>query len=286
MKTTQSQATPKMVTQFFRLFTGPVCLILLLVPTAQAELVYSEVRPGITASAHYTPGDEEAVPVIILHGFLQTHSFHTVQRLHDSLAESGYALLSPNLSLGIDKRKQSLSCEAIHTHDLDMDVGELAHWVEWLHRKHGKPVVLIGHSAGGVVITRYLETKPESPVNRGVLVSLSYLKGSDKGKAMGPLGDYKLGFCETYPSPPAAFRSYVDWDSSKMLQALQNAHGRVSVILGTADERIGKDWRGLLTEGGVRIVNIEGANHFFDSAHEFDLLEAVEEVLSEEVANG
>jgi len=266
---------------FPALLVGFIGLSLLLMSSARAELVFSEVRPGITAGANYTSGDPDAPPVLILHGFLQTHEFYTVRRLHESLAESGYTVLSPTLSLGIDKRKQSLDCEAIHTHDLYEDVEEIDHWVKWLNGKHGKPVVLIGHSAGGVVMTRYLESNPEASVAHSILVSLSYLRGEDKGRRTGPLGEYKLGFCETYPSPPAAYRSYVEWGAEKMLLALRNAASRVSVILGSADERIRKDWRDLLSSSEVQITNVDGANHFFDSEHEFDLLDAVEELLAE-----
>jgi pimeloyl-ACP methyl ester carboxylesterase len=266
---------------FPALLVGFIGLSLLLVSPARAELVFSEVRRGITAGANYTPGEPDAATVLILHGFLQTHHFYTVRRLHESLAESGYTVLSPTLSLDIDKRKQSLDCEAIHTHDLETDVEEIAHWVNWLNDKIGMPVVLLGHSAGGMVMTRYLDSYPESPVSHSILVSLSYLLGEDKGHQTGPLGEYKLGYCETYPSPPAAYRSYVEWDAEKMLLALRNAGARVSVILGSADERIREDWRDLLSKSEVQITNVEGANHFFDSEHEFDLLDAVEELLAE-----
>ncbi len=260
---------------------GYLLLGLLFVSSARAELVFSEVRPGIAASAKYASGEPDAAVVLILHGFLQTHDFYTVRRLHESLAESGYTVLSPTLSLGIDKRKQSLDCEAIHTHGLADDVAEIEHWVSWLNDKHQKPVVLLGHSAGGMVMTRYLESNPEATVGHSILVSLSYLRGVDKGKQTGPLGEYKLGFCEKYPSPPAAYRSYVEWNAGQMLSALRNAGPKVSVILGSSDERIREDWRDMLTSSDVQITNIEGANHFFDSEHEFDLLDAVEELLAE-----
>jgi pimeloyl-ACP methyl ester carboxylesterase len=260
--------------------------LMLAVPSAWSGTVESEVGPGLSASALYSPGDDDAPVVLILHGFLQTHNFYTVRRLHDSLADEGYTVLSPTLSLGIHKRVQSLDCEALHLHDLDGDVAELAHWVAWLQRRHGKPVVLIGHSAGGHVMTRYLHEHGDAPVAMGILVSLSHLRGSEKGQVQGDVGEYSLSYCEKYMTPPAAYRSYVDWGREQMLAAIQAHSGAIAVILGSDDDRIEASWRQVLTDGGVNVLNIDGANHFFDSAHEFDLLEAVEALLDDQLVEG
>jgi len=261
-----------------------LCMVLMLQQQVLAEQVFLEVKPGISASANYSPGEEGAPSVLILHGFLQTHGFSTVRRLHESLAESGYTVLSPNLSLGIDKRKQSLSCEAIHTHALEDDVAELAIWVDWLQKQHARPVVLVGHSAGGLMMTRYLSEHPQAPVSKQILISLSYLEGAPVANPDGPIAEYRLGFCEKYVSIPAAYESYVGWDAEAMLDAIKAARDRTAVILGSGDPRIKAEWRGLLAGSGINVINVEGANHFFDNAHEFDLLEAVEEILADESA--
>lgn len=268
------QSAPPM-RQLFLLFS-----ILILAATARAQVVESEVSPGVRAFAEYSPGEEGAEVVLILHGFLQTHNFYTVKRLHDSLAESGFSVLSPTLSLGIDKRTQSLGCEALHLHDLPGDVAELAHWVEWLHKKHGRDVVLIGHSAGGVVMTRYLYDNKDAPVKRGIMISLSYLRGTEHKAGKEPMGEYSLGFCNKYATLPQAYLSYVDWNQEKIIASIRGYRNPVSLILGSGDDRLDPEWRRILADSGVDIVNIDGANHFFDSAHEFDLLEAVENILA------
>lgn len=244
---------------------------------------------GVVATASYSEGGGQARPVLILHGFLQTQNFFTVKRLHDSLSGDDYHLLSPTLSLGIDRRAQSLGCEAMHLHALDDDVEEVRQWVTWLHQRHGKPVVLIGHSAGGLVLTRYMQAFPQAPVEQAILISLSDLRGaalSEPAAGSGAASDdqalthFQLGFCQRYLSTPAAFRSYRDWNALRVLAVLQQSASRVAVILGSADDRIAPAWRQQLISGGVRIVEVEGADHFFDSAHEFDLLDAVESLLA------
>jgi pimeloyl-ACP methyl ester carboxylesterase len=244
--------------------------------------VDQEIAPGVTGVAGYTEGASDTSPVLILHGFLQTNEFPTVTRLAESLADSDYTILTPTLSLGITERRQSQSCEALHLQTLDDDVSEIAQWVNWLYHKRQREVTLIGHSAGGHVITRYLHDYPEAPVGQVILISLSYPTGSPLG-ADSPnpqaIVENELGFCQRYPTTVKAYRSYVEWGPEQMLSEMHRIKGRLSVILGSEDKRIPPSWVDTMRKGGIRITTVEGANHFFDSAHEFDLEEVVENLL-------
>ena len=124
--------------------------------------------------ADYLAGTTDTNPILLLHGFLQTNEFSTVSRLATALNDSGYTVLNPTLSLGISNRKQSLACEAIHTHSLDSDAAEVGQWVDWMYKKTGKPVILVGHSAGGPVILKYMEDYNSRYVDNTILISLSY----------------------------------------------------------------------------------------------------------------
>ena len=119
---------------------------------------------------------------MILHGFLQTREFPTVRRLAESLADEGYSVLLPSLTLGLDRRRQSMACEAIHTHSMQQDVDELHAWIEWLNNRNSERPVIIGHSAGGVLITALLGRHRDLPLAGAVLISLSYF-----GEEQGPL---------------------------------------------------------------------------------------------------
>ena len=158
---------------FFRL-----CLLAvtgwLLAGASLAEVVELEMAGGLPATAELLEGDAEgADPVLILHGFLQTREFATVRRLGEALNEAGYMVLLPTLSLGVPRRSQSLQCEALHLHDLDGDGREVARWVEWLSRRTGRRVAVIGHNAGGVVLSRYLARYPDAPVARAIMLSIA-----------------------------------------------------------------------------------------------------------------
>lgn len=265
-----------------RYFAGGILLLWLISFSAFAETVRLEVQPGIIATASYSTGSADKPPVLILHGFLQTNQFPTVHNLAGALAESDFTVLDPTLSLGITSRKQSQPCEALHLQTLDDDVAELAQWVEWLRRRSQRRVVLMGHSAGGHVITRYLHDHPDAPVSQVVLISLGFPTGHPlkvEPREADAIGRYALGFCQKYPTTPRAFHSYVDWGPRQMLETMQNGAVRPSVILGSGDRRIKPSWINEMREGGVNLLVVEGANHFFDDAHEFDLLDAVETLL-------
>lgn len=275
------------------------CLLLasfLATGSLRSETVYQTQAAGFVASAQFLEGDDESKVVLILHGFLQTKDFFTVRRLGEALHDQGYTLLMPNLTLGIDKRRQSLACEAIHTHSLDQDVSEIDSWVQWLHRKTGKPVTLIGHSAGSLELLVHLAGNPASPVDQAILISLvPFLQGPiakesemDRQLALRHLADererenihnYRLAFCDTYPTTPNNYLSYLKWNSNKTLETLNKSVIKPTVLLGGEDRRLGDDWLPALQGAGTEVIQIPGANHFFDHEHEFDLMDTVTQLL-------
>ena len=90
-----------------------------------AETVSHTLDNGTTTLADYRKGDENKPAFLLLHGFLQTHNFSTIQSMADELADTGYTVLAPTLSHGVDNRNQSIACDALHTHKfgtlLDLD---------------------------------------------------------------------------------------------------------------------------------------------------------------------
>jgi len=270
-----------------------------LAPNGFAEPVELVTEQGHRVVANLLTGTNDANPVIILHGFLQTREFPTVNRLAISLNDSGYTVLNPSLSLGINNRKQSLSCEAIHTHSLDMDASELALWIAWLNKKTSRPVTLIAHSAGGPVVLKYLEEHNAKQVNHAVLISLSYYAESQTTnenkshaqkalvairKKTNPLDTYSLNYCKKYPTFAKSFLSYYNWNKEKTSLVVNKFNKIISIVIGTDDKRIDGDWKKQLQSRHNNVVKIDGANHFFDQAHEFDLTDAVESILKDKTA--
>lgn len=256
-----------------------------------------EVAPGLVAEADYWPGQLAKPAVLILHGFLQTREFPIVRRLATALADEGYSVLAPTLSLGIQRRMQTLACEAIHTHSLEQDVGELASWTRWLAERVGRAPVLIGHSTGGIQVAALLDIEAELPVDRAVLISLTafgeafdpaewreraqslQLAGVDAMRA------FPLGYCQDYVTTPRRYLSYLRWDALRIERALRATRTPVTVILGSDDPRINHDWLVRLSDYGVGVRSIPNADQFFDLTNEFDLYDEVIRV-TEAVGHG
>ncbi len=249
---------------------------------------------GLNATAELLPGDADKPALLVLHGFLQTRDFFTVRRLGEALNEMGFTVLLPNLSLGVDDRRQSLACEAIHTHSLQQDTAEIATWVDWLYETSGKPVSLIGHSAGSLELIAYLAEHPSAKVDRAILISLvAFSQGpiakeneAERQRALAELGsgkealsEFRLAFCDEYTTTAGNYLSYVDWNGKKTIEMLNNLSISPIVILGGEDRRLGEDWLPSLRQAGLKVILIPGANHFFDHEHEFDLMDTVSELL-------
>lgn len=271
------------------------CLLLATSP-ALSELIALRQPSGLTATAELLQGEEERKTVLILHGFLQTRDFFTVKRLGEALHDMGYSVLLPNLTLGIDNRHQSLACEAIHTHSLEQDVAEIGFWVDWLHRRSDKPITLIGHSAGSLELLSYLAAEPAPPVNQVILISLiPFAQGpiakeneAERQRAVQELtkGDelissYRLAFCDSYTTTAKNYLSYLEWNGNKTLENLNKSAIEPTILLGGEDRRLGDDWLPALKQAGIEVIEIPGANHFFDHEYEFDLMDAIHELLQQ-----
>lgn len=255
-----------------------------------------EVRHGVVAEAEYWPGAAAKPAVLILHGFLQTREFPTVRRLASTLAKAGYSVLTPTLTLGVNRRQQSLACEAIHTHSIGQDVNEIAAWVGWLAEHAGKPPVLVGHSTGGVQLTALLASNDELPARHALMISLDYFDGVaeaggidglrarvESAQASDAAGVYPfaLNYCQEYVTTPGSLLSYLNWDADRLKGALLSERTPTTVITGGQDERIDRGWVRALRAGGIAVRSIPGANHFFDQAYELELFDEVVAVIEE-----
>lgn len=257
---------------------------------ARAEVITETLPNGLKVLADHRAGRADAPAVLILHGFLVNHQFPTVQSLAGDLSGKGYTVLAPTLSLGITSRRSGLACDAIHTHTLDDDVAEIAFWVDWLARHKHKSVILIGHSFGSVQLLAYLTRQPAPQVRGLVGMSMSYvgakteeLRPQELAEAEHQLkaGDAVLArrsiiYCRgNYTATPAAYLSYARLGHDQVIELLRQNRKPLQAIMGSADERFGTEWVGAMRGAGVQVRVVEGASHFFDGTHEFDLLDEV-----------
>ncbi len=250
-----------------------------------AETVEQRLPGGIVVSAELRAGQPSRPAVLLLHGFLQTRQAPPMSRLAAMLADQGYTVLVPTLSLGIDRRAQSLACEAVHAHTLEGDLAELGFWVNWLAGKGYGDIVLIGHSFGSQQILRYVAQRPDTAVKKAILTSLIplYSDSAERREAAiqmkrypRSLGRFTLSYChKNYVSPPGAFLSYATEDAAAALNLLGQTRVSTEVILGAADTAMEKGWPGKIRKTGVRLAVIADAGHFFDGEQEFDLADKI-----------
>jgi pimeloyl-ACP methyl ester carboxylesterase len=270
------------------------CCLLLTTKSILGEVIVKQPASGFVATARLLEGDADKKALLILHGFLQTRDFFTIRRLGEALHDMGHTVLLPNLTLGIDNRRRSLACEAIHTHSLGQDIAEIDLWTNWLHQRTGKAPTLIGHSAGSLELVAYLAGKPGSPVEQTILISLlAFAQGPiakenthERQRAEQQLmrGDnsltpYRLAYCDHYTTTPENYLSYLAWDSNKTLENLNNLAIEPTIILGGDDRRLGDDWLPSLRQAGTDVIEIPSANHFFDHEYEFELADKILELL-------
>lgn len=268
-----------------------VCLLEVYLPgDAMASEETITLPNGQVASAEYRPGQTSNPAVLVLHGFLSTRNFLTVSNLTNALADGGYSVLAPNLSLGVNMRDVSLACEAIHTHALADDLAEINQWIEWLVRRGHKKVVFVGHSFGSLHGLLYTAEYKNPAVKKLIATSLVDME-SEIGDAVSQaqitkaqelvarndnaLATYQVSYCKKYVAPPKAFLSYASWSRQRILAAIAKAQVPIEVILGGSDTRMGNGWPEMLRRNGVKLQVIAGANHFFSNEQEFDLLDGV-----------
>lgn len=251
---------------------------------------------GYTALAEYREGRPDKVPAIVVHGFLGTNYYPTMEIIKDTLNAQGHAVVAPMLTLNINNRKGTLSCEAVHTHDMQQGIREVRYWIDWTRRKTGKMPIVAGHSFGAVMALASLTeaggdfTSVPKFIGVALVATEYYAKRGATNEArkklqLGPLtdelGKYPLSYCQTYIAPPRAFLSYAAWDYDKISAAIMKISKTLPMygIVGSSDDRLPPKWADKMRENGVTVTVIDGANHFFGGEHEFTLMETLERLL-------
>lgn len=262
-------------------------LLLCLLPTITAAGEVSlQIKEGLQGIADYQAGAADKPAVLVLHGFLQTHNFSTIRLITGELSEAGYSVLSPTLTLNIDQRSKSLTCDAIQNHTVEQATQELAAWVEWLKKKKHKRIILIGHSTGSNHLLTYLHNNPDpvitafiaasvGPIDSGELrqETLRQQNEANKDLAMGDtsLKRYTLIFCRNnYITAPSHFLSYMQWDRKRILNELKSSPVPTTVVLGEADKWLPADWADSVKNQSIALRRIPEANHYFSGISEFD----------------
>jgi pimeloyl-ACP methyl ester carboxylesterase len=267
-------------------------LVFVLAQSALGKEVTLEMPNHLMARADYQAGKSDLPAVLILHGFLQTHDFHTVHSMVEEFRERGYTVLAPTLTLGVPYRSQSLACEAIHTHTLENDEAEIGAWLAWLESRQQSPVILVGHSTGSMELLAFLSRHKDPHVKKliGASIIEATLEGGEhvrseltaslkkriRANDTTPV-THQFSYCGHYSATAADLLSYLSWSPKRIIEATRSIDVPVTFIMGSADDRMPSNWIAELKKTGRKIRIIEGAGHFLDGEHEFDLQDALTE---------
>lgn len=276
-----------------------VCIAPLISSSAHARFIRETLPEGVAVTADYRKAEEGKPTILVIHPFLQTHHFSVIANLSDTLVSEGFGVLRPTLSLGIDNRRQSLACEAVHNYPLQDKYDELAFWQAWLKKQGVKEVIGFGHSSGATTVAIY-QSQGSTFKSLVLLSPIHY--GHPGGTGINPgqkaqaleddlqgkpdkLSRYKLSFCENFTLPRSRYLEYVKWDEKAVLKMLKTLSVHTDVIFGTVDPSLNDSWKQGLKDSGVHMSYVPGGNHFFSGTAEFDMHDAVIEALNRHDAN-
>jgi len=249
-----------------------ICLTLLCclqIPATLAERITGQLPNGIWVNAEYRAAEEGKPTILLIHPLHQTNQFSIIISLADNLADSGYGVLTPNLSLGISDRRLSMACEAIHMQSLEQDIEEASFWIDWLADNASSSVIGMGHSTGALQILGYPDSNKLSSM---VLISLvavepegaasinpAQLEQARQEKASGladTLGHYQFSYCMDYVTSRDTYLAIASWDAEKVSQHLNKLELNTSIILGDPNYSLNQPLLSKVNNSRVQIHHI------------------------------
>lgn len=276
------------------------CILLLSICLPAVPALAREVQLTMpnqrTAIAHYWSNDKDKPAVLVLHGFLQTSEFSTIQFITDELVNNDYPVLAPTLSLNVNLRRQGLACDSVHTHNISDNNQEIKHWIQWLKQQGYQSIILIGHSSGNLQLVSYLHDNPDPAIKFLIAVSPGTIWNPYKleqtqhnillateaaKKSPTTLNKYSLGFCEdNYTATAKNYLSYASWSDTYLLKNIKELNVSTEVIIGNNDPYLPARWAEKLQQQGIKVTVIDGANHFFSGNAEFQLQDSIIKTLN------
>lgn len=276
---------------------------------AAEEIKLEHAGLTLNANLEAAQGDWQSGTVVLLtHGTLAHNGLEIITTLQGLLAEQGLSSLAPNLSLGLDDRHGMYDCAVPHTHRHTDALDEIGVWLDWLKAQGVQRVVLAGHSRGGAQ-TAWFAAERLDPVVKGVVLiapatwSESYaandykkrfdtdlapvLEHAEKlvaaGKGSEWLEDTGFVYCPGAKVQAQAFVSYhapePRLDAPGLLDKIKVP---VLVFAGTLDDvvpDVDEKVEPQADSERVRLVVIDGADHFFRDLNADELVEHAKEFI-------
>lgn len=270
------------------------------------SLAYDE----LTLLGYYEPPPAGAPVVLMLHGTLAHGDMEIMRTLREVFAEEGWGALSVSLSFGEDRRTGMYPCDAAHRHRAVDAAAELAAWRAWLADRGVTRVVLLGHSRGALQMAAFAADAAPSTAEAMVLLAppappdgrqaeryrarfdddlaarvreAEALVAADRGDET--LTGVGFLYCDDARVTAAAFLSYYGPAApSDVRDFLRDSARPVLVIAGSEDEisaGLPAALGPILSPPRQRLVEIDGADHFFRDLYAYDVVEAVQDFVDE-----
>lgn len=273
---------------------------------AGAETIRLE-HVGLTLNANVEKTDDWPTgPVVLMtHGTLGHSGMEIMSTLQTLFADNGVSSLAINLSLGLSDRSHAMyDCPTPHHHRHTDALDEIGFWLGRLKEEGARNIVLLGHSRGGNQTAWYAAEHDDPAISQVVLVApmvwdeeqeaAEYRKNF--GTELDPLfeqahamvadgrgGEFMAGidflYCKDTNATADAVVSYYAPDPRRDTPRLLAKIAKPVVVIAGSDD---KAVSGLiekvepLADGErVKLVVIDGADHFFRDLYADELVEAV-----------
>ncbi len=250
--------------------------------------------------------------VLMIHGTLAHRGMEIMAGLQSMFAERGISSLAINLSLGLDNRAAAMyDCATPHTHRHTDAVDEIGAWLGWLKGQGAGHIALLGHSRGGNQVARFAAADDDPAVIAVFLVAPQTWDADQTAqdyknqyrtdlypllaKAEQMVADGKgdefmegMGFlhCEDTRVTADAFLSYYAPDANlDTPHLIPQIRAPVTVFAGsedTVDAGLIGEVRPLADSDHVRLVVIDGADHFFRDLYSEEVADVVASTLGTE----
>lgn len=296
-----------------KLANGILALVALCVSSASfAEEVTLEFK-GRTLNGELQMAEGRGIdaPLVLLtHGTLAHNRMEIIEAFQTQLTDAGFNTLAINLSLGLDMRHGMYDCATPHRHTHREAVDELGAWLAWLKGKGASRIILLGHSRGGNQTAWFAAEHDDPVIEKVVLVApMTWSKGADnrdykkrfgkdlaptlsrarqmvaKGKGNEMLKGVDFVYCAgTSASANAIVDYYANeprFDTPSLLKKIPKP---VLVIAGGDDTTVPdveKKVKPLADGENVKLVVIDGADHFFRDLYSEEATEAIAQFIRE-----
>jgi pimeloyl-ACP methyl ester carboxylesterase len=300
----------------FRLVRAGVAAILLLMSSAvQGEEVNTRFR-GLTLLGNLELADGKGLEsgvTVIVHGLLAHHRMEVIGDLQKNLKARGVSTLAVTLSLGVDRRSGFFDCGRLHAHRPLDALDEIDAWIGWLKNNGATDIALIGHSQGGNQVAVYAAERNDPSVSAVALLAPATFdaeRSAERYKARhnAELGDLLakaqalvaagqaferlagIGFLNC-DNATATAGSVAAWYGANPLrhspEIIPRINARALVVVAGADEVVPELAAAVAPlerpagrgRSEIRVITIEGADHFFRDLFIEDAADAIAEWL-------